>query len=234
MNKFIIIDAERFEIPFEQPIKGTAFSSTQKRWNSFLKSKTDLGFSVYGFTSLCPGILQTEIDEYSLKPYMFFSTNCFRDFQGQDAFLIFIERYFTTNMIGGPIENIGRLKYIDGCTDSILLPPIIKGAPCLNALFFPKGTNQTYHTHPSFRLGMVIKGKGTCELKDRCIDLIPGKVFMIPQDFLHRFQTNDEELVVVAFHPDSDFGPENLDHPMINKTVVQGISANKIKDIQTL
>jgi hypothetical protein len=57
---------------------------------------------------------------------------------------------------------------------------------------------------------------------------------MIPQDFLHRFQTNDDELVVVAFHPDSDFGPENLDHPMINKTVVEGISANKIKDIQTL
>ena len=163
---------------------------------------------------------------------MFFSTNCFRDFLGQDAFLIFIENHFTTNVIGGPIEDIGRLKYIDGCTDSILLPPIIKGAPCLNALFFPKGTNQTYHTHPSFRLGMVIKGKGTCELKDRCIDLIPGKVFMIPQDFLHRFQTNDDELVVVAFHPDSDFGPENLDHPMINKTVVEGISANKIKDIR--
>ena len=107
MNKFINIEAERFEIPFEQPIRGTAFSSTQKRWNSFLKSRTDLGLSVYGFTSSCPGILQTEIDEYSLKPYMFFSTNCFSDFQGQDAFLIFIENHFTTNMIGGPIEDIG-------------------------------------------------------------------------------------------------------------------------------
>ena len=233
MNNFFINQEKSFNIAFEQPIRGAAFSSIQKCWNSFLEATKDLNLSVYGFTSLRSGILQTKVDEYRLKPYMFFSTNCFSDFIGQDAFLIFIENHYTTNIIGGPIEDIGRLKYIDGCTDSILLPPIIKGGPCLNALFFPKGTKQTYHTHPSFRLGMVIKGKGVCELKDRNIDLIPGKVFMIPQDYLHRFLTNDDELVVVAFHPDSDFGPENLDHPMINKTVVDGVSAKKIKDIQT-
>lgn len=69
MNKFVINDIDRFEISFEQPIRGTAFSSQQKAWDRFLEM--DLGVSVFGFTSGYSGKLNTEIDEYNLKPYMY-------------------------------------------------------------------------------------------------------------------------------------------------------------------
>ena len=38
---------------------------------------------------------------------------------------------------------------------------------------------------------------------------------------------------VVAFHPDSDFGATDINHPMINRTIVDGISANSIDSIRT-
>ncbi|MEY3929487.1 MAG: hypothetical protein RLZZ516_1197 [Cyanobacteriota bacterium] len=61
--------------------------------------------------------------------------------------------------IGGPLEKRGRLRYIDGCTDSLLVPPVRLGDPCLNGLWFPMGTQQTMHTHPSVRIGMVVRGR---------------------------------------------------------------------------
>jgi len=38
---------------------------------------------------------------------------------------------------------------------------------------------------------------------------------------------------VIAFHPDSDFGATDIDHPMINRTIVDGVSANQIEEIRT-
>eukprot|EP00548_Thalassiothrix_antarctica_P011082 CAMPEP_0194153598 /NCGR_PEP_ID=MMETSP0152-20130528/56993_1 /TAXON_ID=1049557 /ORGANISM="Thalassiothrix antarctica, Strain L6-D1" /LENGTH=43 /DNA_ID= /DNA_START= /DNA_END= /DNA_ORIENTATION= len=38
---------------------------------------------------------------------------------------------------------------------------------------------------------------------------------------------------VIAAHPDSDYGPTNTDHPMVNRTIVNGISASLIPSIQT-
>ena len=32
--------------------------------------------------------------------------------------------------IGGPVEAQGRLRFIDGCTDSLLIPPVLCGDPC--------------------------------------------------------------------------------------------------------
>jgi len=65
-------------------------------------------------------------------------------------------------LIGGPIEGLGRLRYIDGCTDSLIIPPVVLGDPCLNLLHIPPGTRQTSHTHPSIRLGMIVSGRGLC------------------------------------------------------------------------
>jgi len=146
--------------------------------------------------------------------------------------------------LGGPIEaGEGRLPYIDGCTDSLLLSPAVKGAPCLNHLHFPRGILQTRHTHPSGRAGMVIRGKGVCiydssngtgERKLEKVPLEPGTAFVIPAHLVHAFETTSgEELDVVAFHPDSDFGPSSINHPMINRTIVNGISASEIDSIQT-
>ena len=151
--------------------------------------------------------------------------------------------------IGGPVEKIGRLKYIDGCTDSLLIAPVKKGDPCLNHLHFPKQITQTAHTHPSHRIGIVIRGEGECVTPFGNLPLIEGCIFVIKEynsnDMYegidgqmyeagtHKFDTKDSSMDVIAFHPDSDFGAEDEFHPMINRTIVKGVSANQLEDIKT-
>lgn len=142
--------------------------------------------------------------------------------------------YIGSNAVGGPIEPTGRLRYIDGCTDTLLVPPVRKGDPCLNHLHFPTGIQQTPHTHPSVRTGLVYRGRGECIVPDRDpIPLRPGSVFVIPTDATHSFNTSDDTLDVIAFHPDSDTGMTDDDHPMVNRTIVDGVSASRIPEIRT-
>ena len=122
--------------------------------------------------------------------------------------------------LGGPIEEIGRLRYIDGCTDSLLISPPLLGDPCLNLLHIPPGTRQTAHTHPSIRVGLVVRGSGECATPNARYSLRPGLGFVIAADALHSFHTNHEPLLVIAYHPDSDFGPTHECHPMVNRTIV--------------
>lgn len=164
------------------------------------------------------------------------------------AIIIEVKDYLPMRSFGGPIEEEGRLKYIDGCTDSLLIPPVKKGDPCLNHLHFPNGILQTPHTHPTVRVGMVTKGTGECITPFGNVPLNEGTIFVIKpsngeqhrgtdgnyyEDGTHSFRTFEEHMDVIAFHPDSDFGPEDEDHPMINRTIVNGVSANSIKEIQT-
>lgn len=124
--------------------------------------------------------------------------------------------------MGGPVEPKGRLRYIDGCSDTLLLGPPMLGDPCFNLLHFPAHVRQTPHTHPSTRMGMVISGKGYCEYGDHRVALNVGDIFHIPAETIHNFCTEEDTLNVVAYHPDSDWGPEHEDHPMINRTWVDG------------
>lgn len=163
---------------------------------------------------------------------------------------IFKKNNFTAlTHIGGVVEAKGRLKYIDGCTDSLLIPPVKKGDPCLNHLHFPKNITQTAHTHPSHRIGIVIRGEGECVTPFGNLPLVEGCIFVIKEydgkekdkgldgniyeAGTHKFDTKESSMDVIAFHPDSDFGAEDEFHPMINRTIVNGVSANAIKDIQT-
>lgn len=141
--------------------------------------------------------------------------------------------YIGMFQVGGPLEREGRLKYIDGCTDSILIPPVKKGDPCLNHLHFPVGIRQTMHTHPEVRLGMVVKGMGYCTTEDGEKALVPGVVFAILPDGKHAFRTEKHTLDVIAWHPTTDVGPTDENHPMINRTIVEGVSASNLKAIQT-
>jgi hypothetical protein len=50
---------------------------------------------------------------------------------------------------------------------------------------------------------------------------------------LHSFATKDEPMRVIAYHPDSDFGPTHEDHPMINRTMVDGSPASLLAEIHT-
>lgn len=127
------------------------------------------------------------------------------------------------NLGGGPIEERGRLRYIDTCSDTVLVASPLLGDPCLNHLHFPTGVDQTEHTHPSTRAGMIARGGGWCITPDGRYALSPGRIFHIPRDGRHRFATeNGESMDVIAYHPDSDFGPTHEVHPMVNRTWVGG------------
>lgn len=140
------------------------------------------------------------------------------------------------NAFGGPIEEKGRLRYIDGCTDTLLVPPVRKGDPCLNHLHFPPGIIQTPHTHPSVRTGIVYRGRGECVVpheETKQVELAPGYAFVIKTGTTHSFNTHGESMDVIAFHPDSDTGMTDEDHPMINRTMVGGVSASDLDRIRT-
>ncbi|MGI0117951.1 cupin domain-containing protein [Zooshikella sp. RANM57] len=130
--------------------------------------------------------------------------------------------YQGIHIMGGPIEHAGRLRYIDGCTDTLLCCPPLAGDPCLNLLHFPPHINQTPHTHPSMRAGIIARGNGICCTGNDTIKLHEGMIFMIPPGALHNFKTNDQSMDVIAYHPESDWGPTHEEHPMINRTWVSG------------
>lgn len=198
----------------------------------YLKLKEKSTF--YGFVYTGGAQVKTTNNTYNLKEGQYF---CFTDeieIEGGSGIIIEAMNCRGLDMLGGPIEEQGRLRYVDGCTDSLLVCPVRLGDPCLNALFFPPMTDQTQHTHPSIRIGIVVKGRGECVIPGEIIPLTPGVVFIIHEDGLHKFRTaGDQSMTVVAYHPDSDYGPKDDDHPMINRTIVEGVSAAKRSDIHT-
>lgn len=171
---------------------------------------------------------------YELSPGMYFSAPGETLLEGEARVLVATRhQYLGFFQLGGPIERTGRLRYIDGCTDSLLVGPVIAGDPCLNLLHFPPGIHQTAHTHPSLRAGIVARGEGRCHLEDETLELREGQPFYIPAETLHNFATTDREMLVIAYHPDSDCGPSHDDHPMINKTEIDGVSARFLDGIRT-
>lgn len=118
----------------------------------------------------------------------------------------------------------GRLTYIDGCSDSLLIFPQRLGDGSLNLLYFPHDIYQSRHTHPSIRVGYVLSGKGkahwidqsTGEEKER--DLQPGDSFLLDAHTQHNFSTTDSHMRILAYHPDGDWGPEDHNHTMLNRT----------------
>ena len=178
--------------------------------------------------------IECSAGRFTLAPGMYLSIAGTGRISGEGQGIV-LTRHGTRGMfqIGGPVEGRGRLNYIDGCTDSLLIPPVLKGDACLNLLCFPKGIDQTAHTHPSLRAGMVISGSGLCHTSRGTLPLLAGQPFLIHADQLHAFSTPDEGMRVIAFHPDSDFGPTHQNHPMINRTMVNGVSASRIDGIQT-
>lgn len=136
--------------------------------------------------------------------------------------------------VGGPIEELGRLKYIDGCSDTLLVCPPLLGDPCFNHLHFPPEIDQTEHNHPSNRSGGIARGRGLCVTPYDEVPLVPGLIFHIPWGGLHKFKTSYyDELDVIAYHPDSDWGPTDEEHPMVNRTMVDGEKVDNSTGIHT-
>lgn len=187
----------------------------------------------FGFVMAGPARLEVTAGEFTLGPGMFFSAPGACKLSAGQGFVASRLGYGGFFYLGGPVEDQGRLRYIDGCSDSLLIPPVVWGDPCLNLLVFPPRIDQTLHTHPSLRLGGVILGQGRCVLEDREVPLQRGTLFAIPSETVHAFRTGDQGMAIIAYHPDSDFGPRHQDHPMINRTMVSGQSARYLDHIHT-
>lgn len=179
-------------------------------------------------------------DEFiQVKAGWWFSTaNGAKLFMGANTRVVVWQKlhYIGVNSMG-EVEPRGRLGYIDGCANSVLSGPQKKGDPVINALYLPTAIHQTMHTHPSLRSGIIIDGNATCntpkvvkpidyskEKDTECnlFQLVPGAVFILPQNSWHKFRTDITEgvLTLVAYHPDSDFGPTDEEAPMINRTMI--------------
>lgn len=210
-----------------------AFPSRLFAWqNQTLKLEAD--GTHFGYVHQDSATLTTSAGTFSLTAGMYFSvpSSCHVSGAGQGLIITRLG-YRGVFLLGGPIESRGRLRYIDGCTDSLLIPPQILGDPCLNALYFPAQISQTEHTHPSIRIGLIAAGTGECITPEATHKLCPGLPFIINADGPHSFKTTSEEMIVIAYHPDSDFGPTHETHPMINRTIVKGIPASQLEAIQT-
>ena len=158
-----------------------------------------------------------------------FATRSLATLQGSDDAVGFVAQrlgFCGLYARGGPLEERGRLRYIDGCSDTLLCGPPVAGDPCLNLLHFPPATDQTMHTHPSARVGMVVSGSGLCRTETGELALMPGQVFALRPYAQHAFATTEQVLNVIAWHPDSDWGPTHEAHPMLNRTWVAGRSVD--------
>jgi hypothetical protein len=139
------------------------------------------------------------------------------------GFIVIRRGFKGLGMVGGPLELSGRLVYIDGCSDTLLVSPPRFGDPSLNHLHFPSGITQSFHIHPSIRAGIVVSGEGEASLSnDGAVPLRSGTVFVLDERERHRFLTLESEMHIVAFHPDGDFGPTDSNHPMKNRTLITG------------
>ncbi|HEX8649918.1 MAG TPA: AraC family ligand binding domain-containing protein [Pyrinomonadaceae bacterium] len=210
-----------------------AFPSRLSAWRNGVLELPDDG-THFGYVHEREATLEAASGTFALRPGMYFAapSSCRIGGSGQGVIITRLGNHgmFT---LGGPVEPGGRLRYIDGCTDSLLIPPQMLGDPCLNALYFPAHISQTEHTHPSVRIGLVVRGTGECRTPLATFSLFPGLAFIIRADARHSFRTTAEEMLVVAYHPESDYGPTHEAHPMINRTMVRGVPASQIELIRT-
>ena len=59
----------------------------------------------------------------------------------------------------------GNLSYIDGGTNTTAINPGRLGDPVINYVHFPAHMYQTLHTHPSHRVGLILKRVPTFSLQ---------------------------------------------------------------------
>lgn len=191
------------------------------------------GDTVYGYTYY-PLSVNWLGRTFELCAGMYFALPGPVALSGRHAVVINRRGYVGLPAFGGPIEERGRLLYIDGCSDSLLIGPPKKGDPCLNHLHFPPGISQTMHTHPTARVGMVARGSGKCVTPTGELALEAGMCWYLEAGDPHCFHTAPGETMdVIAWHPDTDVGPTDESHPMVNRTYVDGVSAAGIAAIRS-
>ena len=103
---------------------------------------------------------------------------------------------------------------------------VVEAAPGVLRVTEPNRVSEYRQVSPGVYQAYSEKTGGTFALR-------PGMGWRIPTGTLHSFFTRGEALDVLAWHPDSDFGPTHDHHPMVNRTMVDGVSASHIGEIRT-
>ena len=116
----------------------------------------------------------------------------------------------------------GNLSYMDGGTNSTAIEPARLGLPVVNYVHFPEGMNQTLHTHPSQRIGLVLSGTGAIELNGHnYFNLEEGTAFWMDRNELHNFMCNSgDDVTLFVFAPDSGMGPTDEVNPLKARTYI--------------
>lgn len=116
----------------------------------------------------------------------------------------------------------GNLSYMDGGTNTTAVNPGRLGLPVINYVHFPAGMEQTLHTHPSQRIGLILSGKGLIELdKGVMFPIKEGDCFVMERNVLHNFMCNQgEDVTLFVFSPDSGTGPTDEINPLKVRTYV--------------
>jgi len=117
--------------------------------------------------------------------------------------------------------DMGNLSYMDGGTNTTATNPGRLGDPVVNYVHFPSYMHQTLHTHPSHRVGLILKGNGKIELdNDEYFPVNEGEAFYMRRNCLHNFITQDEPVILFVFAPDSGTGPTDEINPLKIRTYV--------------
>lgn len=223
---FEAVTEEHVQIKWEEQ----SHDCTASSWSASRTLAEEQG-THYGVVLEGETVISCNEGTFSLGSGFYFSVYGPLKLSGGCGMIASINGYHGCFSIGGPIEPLGRLKYIDGCSDSLLIAPPVFGDPCLNFLYIPPHLDQTPHTHPSCRIGLVLAGSGTCTTSSGINPLRRGVIFILPTDSLHSFHTNEDNLRIAVFHPDSDFGPSSESHPMLNRTIINGVSATALRQL---
>lgn len=181
----------------------------------------DIASTYYGIVmSGEVSLIRPNAPKSSLCGGMYFSiTGSFQLVGEADVVVIRRIGYRGLFTVGGPVEKAGRLVYIDNCSTSILIPPARMGEPVFNLLVFPPNIEQTMHIHPTIRMGVVLNGAGKCVTPHRGpTDLKSKDVFYLAESAPHCFYSGAEGMTIIAYHPDSEGGPTDQNHPMLNRT----------------
>jgi len=115
----------------------------------------------------------------------------------------------------------GNLSYMDGGTNTTAINPGRLGDPVINYVHFPAYMFQTLHTHPSQRVGFILKGNGSVTLKEEEIfKLKEGEAFFMDRNELHNFVCDEEDVILFVWAPDSGTGPTDEINPLKVRTYV--------------
>lgn len=197
----------------------TLFEDDEIRATGFSHGELDVAAGQTAFIAVSDGAFT--VRAWTVGPGMYAAVPGPARVSGEGIALLALHKRWTGMFtLGGPLENGGRLRYIDGCTDTGLIQPPRQGDPCLNYLHFPGGIRQTEHTHPSHRVGLIYSGSGLCHTPEAVHEMRRHAIFVLPTGTKHFFETSHDTMRIMVFHPDSDFGPTDESHQMLNATLI--------------